>query len=60
MFETGYGTAVYKEVLHRRGVIGSAIIRQTGGRTLDADAMADLSDILADLKPLMNAAYPAK
>jgi len=59
MFETGYGTAVYKEVLRRRGVIGSAIIRQTGGRTLDAMAMADLTDILDDLKPLMNPAFPA-
>jgi dihydrodipicolinate synthase/N-acetylneuraminate lyase len=60
MFETGYGTAVYKEVLRRRGVIGSAAFRQTGGRVLDSHAMADLTDILDDLTPLMNAAYPAR
>ncbi len=59
MFETGYGTAVYKEVLRRRGVIRSATLRQTGGRILDQHAMADLDDILADLRPLMNPAYPA-
>jgi len=60
MFETGYGTAVYKEVLRRRGVIGCAVIRQTGGRTLDRYAMADLTAILDDLAPLMNPAWPAK
>ena len=60
MFETGYGTAVYKEVLRRRGVIKSAAFRQTGGRVLDSHAMADLTDILADLGPLMNPAYPAR
>jgi 4-hydroxy-tetrahydrodipicolinate synthase len=60
MFETGYGVAVYKEVLRRRGVIGCAAIRQTGGRVLDALALADLAAILDDLKPLMNADYPAR
>jgi dihydrodipicolinate synthase/N-acetylneuraminate lyase len=60
MFETGYGTAVYKEVLRRRGVIGCAVIRQTGGRILDRFAMADLTAILDDLAPLMNPAWPAK
>jgi 4-hydroxy-tetrahydrodipicolinate synthase len=60
MFETGYGTAVYKEVLRRRGIIRSAAIRQTGGRTLDADSMADLGEILADLRPLLNDAYPVR
>jgi len=60
MFETGYGTAVYKEVLRRRGVIECAIIRQTGGRILDRYAMADLTAILDDLAPLMNPAWPAK
>lgn len=53
MFETGYGTAVYKEVLRRRGVIRSAAIRQTGGKTLDRHAMADLDEIMADLRPLL-------
>lgn len=60
MFETGYGTAVYKEVLRRRGVIGCAAIRQTGGRVLDRFAMADLTAILADLAPLMNSAWPVR
>ena len=60
MFETGYGTAVYKEVLRRRGVIGSAAIRQTGGRVLDSHAQQDLTAILGDLAPLMHPAYPAK
>ncbi len=59
MFETGYGTAVYKEVLRRRGVVRCAAIRQTGGRTLDRHAMSDLSAILDDLAPLMNQNYPA-
>jgi len=59
MFETGYGTAVYKEVLRRRGVVRCAAIRQTGGRTLDAHAMSDLAAILDDLAPLMNPNYPA-
>ena len=56
MFETGYGTAVYKEVLRRRGVIRSSAIRQTGGKTLDQYAMADLDEILEDLKPLLRVA----
>jgi dihydrodipicolinate synthase/N-acetylneuraminate lyase len=60
MFETGYGTAVYKEVLRRRGIVRSAAIRQSGGKTLDKHAMADLSDILADLKPLLSQRYPAR
>ena len=60
MFETGYGTAVYKEVLRRRGVIACTAIRQTGGRTLDRYALADLTAILDDLAPLMHGAYPAK
>jgi len=39
-------------------VIRSAAIRQSGGNVLDRYAMADLSDILADLKPLLSARYP--
>lgn len=60
MFETGYGVAVYKEVLRRRGVIRSAAFRQSGGRVLDKHSMADLADILEDLRPLMNPAYAVK
>ncbi|MBV9538061.1 MAG: dihydrodipicolinate synthase family protein [Acidisphaera sp.] len=58
MFETGYGTAVYKEVLRRRGVIRCSAIRQTGGKSLDAHAMADLGEILDDMRPLLSNAYP--
>jgi dihydrodipicolinate synthase/N-acetylneuraminate lyase len=53
MFETGYGTAVYKEVLRRRGVIRCSAIRQTGGKQLDGKAMEDLTEILEDLQPLL-------
>jgi dihydrodipicolinate synthase/N-acetylneuraminate lyase len=60
MFETGYGTAVYKEVLRRRGVIGCAAIRQTGGRTLDRHALAHLTAPLHHLPPLMAPPLPAR
>lgn len=56
IFETGYGPAIYKEVLFRRGVIRSPAFRQTGGRVLDKLAHAELDDIMADLAPLMHAA----
>ena len=59
MFETGYGTAVYKEVLRRRGVIRSSAIRQTGGKTLDRHAMEDLTEILHDLRPLLREQWAA-
>src|SRR5690606_25034198 len=58
MFETGYGTAVYKEVLRRRGVFSNSYFRQTGGRTLDRYALEDLSLILEDMKPLFDERYP--
>ena len=60
MFETGYGTAVYKEVLRRRGVIGSASSARPAGASWTSYAMADLTAILDDLAPLMNPAFPAK
>jgi 4-hydroxy-tetrahydrodipicolinate synthase len=60
MFETGYGTAVYKEVLRRRGVIRSAAIRQPGGKVLDRFAHQDLDEILADLAPLLSVDWPAR
>jgi len=56
-FEVGYGPAVYKEVLFRRGVIASSAFRQTGGRILDKLAMAELDDIMSDLDPLMLPQY---
>jgi dihydrodipicolinate synthase/N-acetylneuraminate lyase len=60
MFSAGYGPAVYKEVLRRRGVIECAVVRETGGRILDRYAMAELAAILEDLAPLMNPAWPAR
>ncbi|MEO1016305.1 MAG: dihydrodipicolinate synthase family protein [Pseudomonadota bacterium] len=56
-FEMGYGAAIYKEVLRRRGIIGSSVFRQTGGRRLDENAHAELTDILNELKPLMLEKY---
>lgn len=56
-FETGYGPAIYKEVLRRRGVIACSAFRQTGGRVLDALAHQELTAILAPLEALMNAGY---
>ena len=52
-FEAGYGTVAYKEVLRRRGIIRSAAVRQTGGKTLDRFAGEDLTEILTDLGPLL-------
>lgn len=52
-FEIGYGPAIYKEVLKRRGVIDSSAFRQTGGRLLDDAAHRELDEILADLAPYM-------
>jgi len=59
-FETGYGPAIYKEVLRRRGVIDCAAFRQTGGRILDAFAHQELNAILAALEPLMDRRYRLK
>ena len=57
-FEVGYGPAVYKEVLRRRGVIDGSRFRQTGGRVLDDGSMVELDEILDDLRPLMSVAHP--
>jgi len=56
-YEMGYGPAIYKEVLRRRGVIACSAFRQTGGRVLDAMAHAELSAILGALEPLMDHRY---
>ena len=58
LFSAGYGPAVYKEVLRRRGVIECAAVRETGGHGLDRHARAELTAILEDLAPLMNPAWP--
>jgi len=56
-FEIGYGPAVYKEVLRRRGVISCSAFRQTGGRILDSFAHQELGAILSALEPLMDERY---
>ena len=56
-FEMGYGPAIYKEVLRRRGVISSGAFRQTGGRVLDASAHQELDAILTPLDALMHHGY---
>ncbi|HVZ13582.1 MAG TPA: dihydrodipicolinate synthase family protein, partial [Bauldia sp.] len=59
--EASYGAVVYKQVLARRGIIGNAAVRQTGGRILDSEALAELDEMLADLDSLMLEAYrPAR
>lgn len=59
-FEMGYGPAIYKEVLRRRGVISSGAFRQTGGRVLDDLAHRELDAVLAPLEHLMNPDYRLK
>jgi 4-hydroxy-tetrahydrodipicolinate synthase len=60
MFSAGYGPAVYKEVLRRRGVIECAAVRETGGRVLDRYALTELTAILDDLAPLLHPAWPVQ
>ena len=50
-FERLYGVAVYKEILRRRGIIGSAAQRAPGGG-LDQGDLAELDAILVDVEPL--------
>jgi dihydrodipicolinate synthase/N-acetylneuraminate lyase len=57
-FEVGYGPAVYKEVLRRRGVIKSSALRQTGGRVLDQMAHTELDAILSAIAPLCRGWLP--
>jgi dihydrodipicolinate synthase/N-acetylneuraminate lyase len=56
-FEIGYGPAIYKEVLRRRGVIANSALRQTGGRILDRFAHKELDVILSAIEPLMDGRY---
>ncbi|MSP11413.1 MAG: dihydrodipicolinate synthase family protein [Chloroflexi bacterium] len=50
--ESLYSFAVYKEVLHRRGVIDYTTMRAAGAPMLDDYDQRELDMILADLKPL--------
>ncbi|MGH7225691.1 MAG: hypothetical protein ACRELF_20935, partial [Gemmataceae bacterium] len=56
-FEIGYGPAVYKEVLRRRGVIQSSALRQTGGRVLDRLAHSELDAILSAISPIYRSSH---
>jgi 4-hydroxy-tetrahydrodipicolinate synthase len=47
--QPGFGLAVRKEILRRRGAIGSAAVRTPGPR-LDADDVAELDRLLSRLK----------
>jgi 4-hydroxy-tetrahydrodipicolinate synthase len=50
-YERLYGVAVYKEVLHRRGVFATTRSRQPGAE-LDAADRAELDVIMRDVTPL--------
>jgi 4-hydroxy-tetrahydrodipicolinate synthase len=51
-----YGAAVYKEVLRRRGVLDSAIVRGPGLHHLDASDHLELGAILEDVSELFTTA----
>lgn len=53
-----YGAAVYKEVLVRRGVIRTAVMR--GGIRLDAVDQRELDRILSDLRDLFRVSPPCE
>lgn len=50
--ESMYGTAIYKEVLYRRGIIASTYMRNMGHYVLDKFDHQELDAVLADLEPL--------
>jgi dihydrodipicolinate synthase/N-acetylneuraminate lyase len=52
-YEAMYSFTIYKEVLLRRGVIGSARTRVPGAGRLDAENHRELDLLLRDLAPLM-------
>jgi dihydrodipicolinate synthase/N-acetylneuraminate lyase len=49
--ESLYSFAVYKEVLHRRGVIATTVARMPGAGHLDRYDHQELDAILAELAP---------
>jgi 4-hydroxy-tetrahydrodipicolinate synthase len=53
-YERLYGVAIYKEVLHRRGVFATTVSRAPG-QQLDDDDRAELDAILADVEALFTA-----
>ncbi|MDP2949143.1 MAG: dihydrodipicolinate synthase family protein [Chloroflexota bacterium] len=53
-----HGVALYKEVLHRRGIIASTYVRVPGRRTLDAVDQEELDAALAELEGLFTCHPP--
>lgn len=49
LFENAFGAAVYKNVLHRRGVIDSPTMRVPGGRHMDSTDSAELDRLLGEV-----------
>lgn len=52
-YERLYGVAVYKLILHRRGLIETPLRRAPGG-DLDNYDMAELEKVLAGVEPLFS------
>ena len=52
-FERLLSMAVYKEVMFRRGIIATPVVRMPGG-SLDRQDMAELDSILAGVEPLFS------
>ncbi len=51
-FEAMYGSALYKALLKRRGIIDCARVRQMGGRNLDTLDLVELDRIYAEIESL--------
>lgn len=51
-FEAMYGSALYKVMLKKRGIIDCARVRQMGGRNLDELDMREFERIYEEIKPI--------
>jgi len=51
-FEAMYGSTLYKALLKRRGIIDCGVVRQMGGRGLDALDLVELDRIYTEIEPL--------
>jgi 4-hydroxy-tetrahydrodipicolinate synthase len=56
--EALYGMAIYKEVLRRRGVIRTAVVRNATGVPLDEVDHAELDVLLGELSDLLSVKGP--
>ena len=52
-YERLYGIAVYKWILHRRGLIATTTCRAPAA-TLDADDLRELEIIMTDVEPMFS------